>query len=63
MRNERSEHTANLALAQAPAIANNMTIGLHFGKPVPARARSWKQKRKFAQTFRDLFRNGKAHKE
>lgn len=56
MRDKLNEHTANLALAQAPAIASNMTIGLHFAKPAPSR--SWKQKRSMAQTFRALFKTG-----
>lgn len=55
MRNIRSEHTANLALAQAPAIANDMTIGLHFHKPSKRKA---KQKRGILATFRAAFKRG-----
>lgn len=55
MRNIRSEHTANLALAQANTIPVDMVIGLHFYKPVKRKA---KQKRGILATFRAAFKRG-----
>lgn len=53
MKDFKSEHTANLAMAHAPAIRKDMTIGLHFAKPAPKRAKPAK-----AFSFRALFKAG-----
>lgn len=58
MRDKLNEHTANLALSQAPLIGRDMTIGIHFDKPAIKRLHSKPEKRGMIQTFRNLFKTG-----